>query len=552
MTSAWFAGRQPSKPVGPKPSDFVEGLQSLGKVDRRPDPVAPRGEIRDHAAEDAIVADSTTSGSTTTAGSSLGGVLTVLATGDQGIDGILKGVCWADDFIGYCDPDAVDDYASPYPKELLPAEISQLSAQQLAAVRLALDADAGGVSGIASAFSVEGFTRLSIGYAGSGTGTGTIAVINRSSTSTATGYYPAASSYGGDVFFGGSGDAPALGNYDWVTVLHEMGHALGLKHGQDTGTYGAMPSQVDSMEYSVMTYRSYLGQALGGGYTNEQWGYAQTYMMYDIAALQHMYGADFSAQGGDTVYRWTPGSGDTWIDGQVALHPGDNRIFLTIWDGGGSDTYDLSAYTTGVTVDLNPGKPSVFSTAQLADLDDSSSDAARVAGGNVYNALLFKGDTASLIENAVGGSGDDRLAGNQAANRLTGGTGKDALYGATGADTLVGGLGRDSLYGGIDGDRDLFVFISRYDSKVGRARDVLYDFTGIDGIDLRGIDARASTTGTNEAFYALGTTAMAHTAWWTPATDGVYLRADVSGDRKADFEILVRGVNSLALDDVLL
>lgn len=498
---------------------------------------------------------STTGSSTATSldGSSLSleETLTVLKTGDQGIDGLLKGVCWADGAITYCDPDSVTDYEANYPKPLVETEISQLSAQQLGSMHFALNADPTGVYGAASGFSVEGFTGLSVSYSGAGTGSGTIAVINRSSTPTASGYYPSLASYGGDVFFGGSGETPIIGNYDWATVLHELGHALGLKHGQDTSVYGALPYALDSMEYSVMTYRSYVGAT--GGYSNEQWGYAQTYMMYDVAALQHMYGVDYSTKAGNTVYCWKPGSGDTLIDGQVAIHPGANRIFLTIWDGGGNDTYDLSAYTSGVKIDLNPGRHSLFSTTQLADLDQYSTDPSHTARGNVFNALLHKGNTASLIENATGGSGSDTITGNQASNHLSGGRGNDILQAGAGGDVLTGGLGRDALYGGTDAMGDDFVFGSRYDSVAGSGRDTIHNFTrGADDIDLRGIDARSGTTGVNDAFTYSGKTAQAYSVWWSATSSGVLLRADVTGDRKADIEILLKGATAFGSDDLFL
>ena len=122
-----------------------------------------------------------------------------------------------------------------------------------------------------------------------------------------------------------------------------------------------MPLDTNSMEYSVMTYRSYVGRSGDFGYTNENFGYAQTFMMYDIAALQYMYGADFTTNAGDTVYSWSPTDGTTYVDGNVAIDPGGNRIFETIWDGGGIDTYDLSNYSTDLSLDLNPGYHSVFS-----------------------------------------------------------------------------------------------------------------------------------------------------------------------------------------------
>ena len=78
-------------------------------------------------------------------------------------------------------------------------------------------------------------------------------------------------------------------------MLHELGHALGLKHAQEAGGVAAtaVPSAQDSLEFTVMTYRSYVG-APTTGYSFEQWGAPQSYMMLDIAALQTMYGADFA------------------------------------------------------------------------------------------------------------------------------------------------------------------------------------------------------------------------------------------------------------------
>ena len=74
------------------------------------------------------------------------------------------------------------------------------------------------------------------------------------------------------------------------------------------------------------------------------------------------------------------------------------------------------------------------------------------ARGNVFNALQYHGDARSLIENAVGGTGNDNLKGNAAANSLTGGSGNDSLYGLAGNDRLDGGAGNDVLDGGTGAD----------------------------------------------------------------------------------------------------
>ena len=57
--------------------------------------------------------------------------------------------------------------------------------------------------------------------------------------------------------------------------------------------------------------------------------------------------------------------------------------------------------------------------------------------GNIANAYLFNNNPASLIENAIGGTGDDVIIGNIADNKLTGGAGNDTLDGGSGTDTAV-------------------------------------------------------------------------------------------------------------------
>ena len=85
-------------------------------------------------------------------------------------------------------------------------------------------------------------------------------------------------------------------------------------------------------------------------------------MMYDIAALQTLYGANYTTNAGDTVYKWNPTTGQKSINGVGQGAPAGNKIFMTIWDGGGHDTYDFSNYTTNLTVDLTPGGWTTTST----------------------------------------------------------------------------------------------------------------------------------------------------------------------------------------------
>ncbi len=391
-------------------------------------------------------------------GGSANSVLNVAKSGDQQIDGLLSGVKWGGASITYSDPDSKSDYQSNHPEAF--SNFQKLTSQQIAVVHATLNADLYTQNPGHAGFSVEGFTNLGVDYAGAGSGSGTIRYANTSNPGTAYAYYPSTESYGGDVFFGPSGKAPTAGNYDYHAVIHETGHALGLKHGHETSVYGALPYSMDSMEYSAMTYKSFVGSDAQYLY-NETWGFAQSFMMLDIAALQHMYGADFSTNSGDTVYSWSPTSGTTFVDGAVAIAPGGNRIFMTVWDGGGKDTYDMSAYATNLAIDLNPGKHSTFSSTQLADLDAFSSGG--LARGNVFNALLYKSNAASLIENAIGGSGNDTIIGNAAANSLYGNGGGDTLKGGVGGDSLYGGTGVDTMEGGTGDD---FYYVDSTADKV--------------------------------------------------------------------------------------
>ena len=173
------------------------------------------------------------------------------------------------------------------------------------------------------------------------------------------------------------------------------------------------------------------------GYANEAYGYAQTYMANDILALQTLYGANFSTQSGNTVYSWNPATGQEFINGVGQPAPGGgaggsaNRVFMTVWDGGGNDTYDLSNYSTAVSINLNPGASSITSTTQLAYLGSG-----HYAQGNVFNAYLYNNDARSYIDNAIGGAGNDTLVGNPIGNTLAGGAGNDRITGGGGNDFI--------------------------------------------------------------------------------------------------------------------
>jgi serralysin len=367
--------------------------------------------------------------------------VSVSATNNADIDGMLAGVKWTG-AITYSFPDSPSDYLNPYTggdNEPATTGFAQAPSQMQSAINYAIGL-------------ILGYTNANISYTGTN-GADIMIAQSPAANPTSYAYYPGNYASGGDVWFGTGYDytQAKLGNYYFTTALHELGHALGLKHSQETGGVAnvAVPSAHDDSEYTVMSYRSYVGGPLTG-YTNEAYGYPQSYMANDILALQTLYGANYNTHHEDTVYTWSPTTGQEFINGVGQPAPGGgvggsaNRIYETVWDGGGVDTYDLSNYTTNLTINLNPGTSSLFSSAQLAYLGNG-----HYAAGNVYNAYLYNNDARSYIDNATGGSGNDTIIGNAVANVLNGGGGNDTITGGGGNDTIIGGAGTDTaVYSG--------------------------------------------------------------------------------------------------------
>jgi hypothetical protein len=214
----------------------------------------------------------------------------------------------------------------------------------------------------------------------------------------------------GDVWlnnYWGDNQDQRAGAYGYLAMLHEIGHAVGLKHSFDSIWGPVLPKGEDNRRFTVMSYDANPLASVEPG----------TLMLYDIAALQHLYGANHATRAGDTVYGFTP----------------LRATVEAVWDGGGSDTIDGSAFAGALTIDLQEGAYSSI-------------------GGTLNVAIAF----GAVIENAIGGSGHDTISGNAVANRLQGGAGNDTLRGLAGDDIFVLGLGDDLVYGGAGTDGIVF------------------------------------------------------------------------------------------------
>jgi len=221
-----------------------------------------------------------------------------------------------------------------------------------------------------------------------------------------------------DESFKSSTLAPAT--YSRETLVHEILHALGLKHpgtynGDDApepidATTNILGALEDNTNYTLMSYiyaPNLIQLGLGDGSVSRY-----NMGVYDLLALRYLYGTG-NINAGDTTHTIT----DTW-----------GTYLRTIDDVSGVNTVNLSALSTGATLDLNQG---AFSSVGQLKTGDRALNNVSISYGTV-------------VQNVLGSAYADVVIGNASANNLQTGLGNDVITGGAGNDIIDGGVGLDT------------------------------------------------------------------------------------------------------------
>jgi Ca2+-binding RTX toxin-like protein len=255
---------------------------------------------------------------------------------------------------------------------------------------------------------------------------------------------------------------PTKGAQGYETLLHEVGHALGLKHSFESPK--ALPAAQDNTDNTVMSY-THKGE------------YKTEFQSYDLAALKWIYGGDGLggiSNSSVTIAKLSQGtagndnligtSNADKLDGLAGNDILDGRVGRdTLTGGDGNDVYIVD----------NIGD-------QIIETNKTDNDSVQ---SSVNFTLPKNVENLALTGKAIIGTG------NELANQLVGNAFANALNGMAGNDTLEGGKGNDKLTGGLGEDTFIFNLLD-YDFKgdfAPRAQnlDTITDFTkGTDSLNL--------------------------------------------------------------------
>ena len=245
-----------------------------------------------------------------------------------------------------------------------------------------------------------------------------------------------------------------IGSYDYITMVHEFGHTLGLAHPHDDGGSSTLflgvssssdlgTNQQNQTVYTVMSYND-----LNGPITPDfvqSYGFIKGPMAYDIAAINFIYSGTVINNSGNTEYI-------------IPTVNTSGTLFETIVDTGGIDTINASGAIIDVTIDLRDARlnGNVIGGGAISKADGIDGGFTIANGTIIENAKTGAGDDyviGSIHNNVITtNDGDDLVRANRGNDIINTGAGKDIIYGDAGNDIANGGDGNDTFYAGLGRD----------------------------------------------------------------------------------------------------
>jgi serralysin len=243
-------------------------------------------------------------------------------------------------------------------------------------------------------------------------------------------------------------DSFAPGNYGWTTLIHEIGHTLGLKHPGDYkasgggGTAPFLDTSVDTRKLSIMSYIDppNLSFLFNNGKPSFKNIYDTSLMTYDIAALEFMYGKKYG--------ELTTDQAGNLNKVQTLNFTPNYRGFQTIWAPNGA-LIDASQTTSSNIFDLRGGAYSSIGLSErdafVQDLVTGKYKSEQAAAGYVDD--LIKAQSTAVISKLYTSLNNTGLASGSKFSEIIGGSGNDKFFASDYSSFLDGGAGtNDTVY----------------------------------------------------------------------------------------------------------